>query len=127
MEKKMFSYFKLAWQKVAIIRSAQLNIVREMEKSFEELILMTAKGQQASKEFRLQAKTVLEQVKFSIEKYEFDDDIIDAVLEIGDYIIYYISGYTKRKPSAILENMLNSQPQGIETWWPYSPLKSAYS
>lgn len=110
----MFSYFKLARQKVAIVRSAQLNIVRGMEKSFEELILMTAKGQQASKEFRLQAKTVLEQVKFSIEKYEFDDDIIDAVLEIGDYIVYYISGYTKRKPSAILENMLNSQPRGLE-------------
>ena len=106
----MFSYFKSAHLKVVIARSIQLDIVREIEKKFQNLITITSKDHQPTRTFKLQAKAVLEEIKFSLEKYTFDDDVTDAILEIGDYVVYYVSGYTQKVPSTLMKNIIKSQP-----------------
>ncbi len=115
----MFSYFKPAHLKVVIARSTQLDIVKEVEKKFQNLITITSKdhqpsskGQQPTRTFKLQAKAVLEEIKFSLEKYTFDDDVTDAILEVGDFVVYYVSGYTQKTPSTLLKDIIQSQPCG---------------
>lgn len=56
--------------------------------------------------FKIQAKKILEQIKFSLDRYTFDEDIIDAILEIGDYIVYYVSAFTQKKPADIIRDMV---------------------
>jgi hypothetical protein len=108
----MFSYFKSTHLKVVIARSIQLDIVREIEKKFQNLITISSKDHQPSRAFKLQAKAVLEEIKFSLEKYTFDDDVTDAILEVGDYVVYYVSGYTQKTPSTLMKNIIKSQPYG---------------
>ncbi len=95
-----------------IARSIQLDIVREIEKKFQNLITISSKDHQPSRAFKLQAKAVLEEIKFSLEKHTFDDDVTDAILEIGDFVVYYVSGYTQKTPSTLLKDIMQSQPCG---------------
>ena len=108
----MFSYFKSAHLKVVIARSTQLDIVKEVEKKFQNLITITSKDHHPSRTFKLQAKAVLEEIKFSLEKYTFDDDVTDAILEVGDFVVYYVSGYTQKIPSTLMKDLMQSQPCG---------------
>jgi hypothetical protein len=81
-----------------IARSTQVDIVKEIEKKFKDLIALTSKDQQTSNTFKLQAKSVLELIKFSLEKYAFDENIEDMILGIGDSVVSYVTGYTQKKP-----------------------------
>lgn len=105
-EEKMFPYLRLSRLKVVIARPIQLEIMQEIEKNFQKLILKTPQDEQAFKAFKMQAKKILEQIKFSLDRHTFDEDIIDAILEIGDYIVHYVSGFTQRKPVDIMRDMM---------------------
>jgi hypothetical protein len=106
----MFSYFKKSPLKVVISRTNQIDIVREIERKFKNLIEMASNEHQPSREFKLHAKTVLQTIKFSLEKYVFDGDIEDAMLEIGDYIVSYVSGYIKKYPATALKDIMKIKP-----------------
>ena len=108
----MFSYFKSAHLKVVIARSIQLDILKEIEKKFQNLITIPSKDHHPSRTFKLQAKAVLEDIKFSLEKYTFDDDVTDAILEVGDFVVYYVSGYTHKIPSTLMKDIMQPQPCG---------------
>lgn len=103
------NYFKSKPQKIEVDRQEQVLIVKEIEKSFHNLIMINHKEQGSSDTFKQQAKSLLENIKFSIERHSFDDDITDAILEMGDFIVYYVSGYTRRNPMAIIKDI--SEPK----------------
>lgn len=104
------NYFKTKAQKIEMDRQEQVFIVKEIEKNFHNLIMINNKEQEGSETFKLHAKNLLEKIKFSIERHSFDDDIIDAILEIGDFIVYYVSGYTRRNPMTIIKDISESKP-----------------
>jgi hypothetical protein len=108
----MFSYFKAPQLKVVIAHSTQVDIVKEIEKKFKDLIVYSSKDQQTSNTsntFKLQAKSVLELIKFSLEKYAFDENIEDTILGIGDSVVSYVTGYTQRKPVRFMNNIRPSE------------------
>ena len=105
----MFSYFTSPRLKVVIAHSTQVDIVKEIEKKFKDLIALSSKEQQSSNTFKLQAKSVLELIKFSLEKYAFDENIEDTILGIGDSVVSYVAGYTQRKPINFMENIRHSE------------------
>ena len=102
----MFSYFTSPRLKVVIARSTQVDIVKEIEKKFKDLIAFSSKDQQASNTFKLQAKSVLELIKFSLEKYAFDETVEDTILGIGDSVVSYVAGYTQIKPVPFVKDVM---------------------
>ncbi len=108
------NYFRTKPQKIKVDREEQVLIVKEIEKNFHTLIMINHKEHGSSETFKLQAKSLLENIKFSIERHSFDDDIIDAILEMGDFIVYYVSGYTRRNPMAIIKDISESKSAYVD-------------
>ena len=52
------------------------------------------------------SKILLEKIKFSVEKNSFDDDILDAIFEIGDLVVGYVaSNYGRKNPVEIIKDI----------------------
>lgn len=97
-----FHHFQSTQKKTSSLRQDQISIVKELERNF----LVMLKDQKDPESFKQQCKILLEKIKFSVEKNSFDDDIIDAIFEIGDLVVSYVaSNYGRKNPVDIIKGI----------------------
>ena len=97
-----FHHFQSAPKKTSNLRQDQISIVKELESSF----LAMLSHQKNPESFKRQSKLLLEKIKFSVEKNSFDDDILDAIFEIGDLVVGYVaSNYGRKNPVEIIKDI----------------------
>jgi hypothetical protein len=102
----MFFYFTSPRLKVVIAHSLQVDIAKEIEKKFKDLTALSSKDHQALKTFKVQAKSILELIKFSLEKYMFDENVEDTILKLGDSVVSFVVGYTQKNAKGFLTEIV---------------------